>query len=152
MKLLAVFLAVTLVGPKPFDAADFARRYSRETFGWTKAQVRGLEGKWGMLLAAAAEPDVDWMWVGVRLRPEESVTVLGPGALLVGEVRDLGVLLPETFEAAQWTDSARLPLAINVTSDIGHGDLPIRLLVRVPKGTRPAPVRVDTTMWKGGAP
>jgi hypothetical protein len=152
MNLLAVFLAVALVGPKPFDATGFARDYSRETFGWTKAKLRGLEGRYGMLLAAAAEPDVDWFWVGVRLAAGEEVLVKGPGALRFGDVVDLGALLPDAFEAATWTDSARFPLTINVTSDNGHGDLPIRLLVRVPKGTRPVPATVDTSLWKGGVP
>lgn len=144
----------TLVGPKPFDAQDFASRYRRETFGMTHTQLRGLQGKYGMLLAAAAEPDQDWLWMGLELAPGELVTVLGPGAFLFGTVRDQGMLLPLTWEAADWEDSSQRPLYISLTSDAGHEEKgqPIRLLVRVPKGTRAVVASVDTARWKGGRP
>jgi len=132
----------------------------------TKSQVRDLEGRFGMLVSAAEEP-FDWFRVGVVVGKNETIHISGPGALRFGNVPDLGILLPDSWDAANWTDSAQYPLTINLTSDAGHVEngsrvrvtfsdghtemvSPIRLLVRVPKGTPVQAAVVDTSIWKGG--
>jgi hypothetical protein len=159
--------AFELVGPKAWDAQDFAHRYRREMCKLTNGQRRDLEGRFDMLVSAADETDVDWFRVGIVVGPNETIHISGPGALRFGNVPDLGILLPDAWDAANWTDSAIYPLTINLTSDAGHIEngsrvdvtfddghtekvSPIRLLVRVPKGTPVRAAVVDTSIWKGG--
>lgn len=158
--------AYELVGPKAWDAKDFAHRYRREMCKLTNGQRRDLEGRFDMLVSAADEP-FDWFRVGVVVGPNETIHISGPGALRFGGVADLGILLPDSWDAANWTDSAVYPLTINLLSDSGHIEngsrvnvtfddghtekvSPIRLLVRVPKGTPVRAAVVDTSIWKGG--
>jgi len=159
--------AYELVGPKAWDAEDFGHRYRREMCKFTKGQVRELMGRFDMLVSAAGETEVDWFRIGVVVGRNETIHISGPGALRFNGVADLGILLPDAWDAANWTDSAQYPLTINLTSDAGHIEngsrvrvtfddghtemvSPIRLLVRVPKGTPVQAAVVDTSIWKGG--